>query len=421
MNNPPLHRIFLLYCFILCSLCLCGETAFAADWTFTPSATLSQSYDSNFRFLITPAPGTTKDDFITSFNPVLTVVGETEQNRFQLDTINSAQSYVKNPSFDTVNTNTIATLSDSWCPTFSTSETFTFMHDYTLENQLEASGIVTKMTERFAYNTGFSAKYNVTESFDLIASANYGVITYPSNVLPGSETAQGSISPVWTLTPADSIGLQSTFSSTDYGEQVGINSTSIRSISESIFWQRAMSDTLNFKLAGGYYYSMIDEQIPAIVKVLKPPPPHDILGDLQISSAPGGSTFSADITKNWTERLSTIFSAGKQQYNDASGNSYDSMYFGGITTYKLSELTTFNFIARYNTNSELSKGGSKIDYYIIMPSIERSLSENLLVRLSGSYEFEMENVGTVNSSENLDRYRIWVDLTYKWPRFLANH
>jgi len=408
--------LFTVYCSLLCilSVCAVNRDAFAADWSFTPSVSLSQSYDSNFRFIETPVPGTTKGDFVTSLTPVLSVSGETEQTKFQFDTTTNAQSYIENPKFDIINENATASLTELWSQRFSTSVNFGLIHDSTLNEQLEASGIITQWAERYVYTLGLGAKYDLSESLSLAVSGLAADTIFPAGTSPNSDLYQGTITPTWAVTPKDNVGLSTNFSDTDYTTTTSA-ATTIKSITESLFWQRQMSDTLRFKLSGGYYFSMIDFTVPAIEFIRIPP--FLKLVNLPETATDGGLVYSADITKDWTERLSTTFSAGKQQYNDVNAQSFDSTYVSGTVSYKLSERTTFNFMARYNTNDQLSPGNSTIDYYILSPSIETSLTENLLVRLSGSYEYETETPGNVN----LDRYRTWVDLTYKWPRFFASH
>ncbi len=403
------RRMWILLFTVHCSLFTVFYDAFAADWSFTPSVTLSQSYDSNFRFLMTPTPGTTKDDFITTLTPVLSVTGETEQTKFQFDTVTSGQSYLLNPRFDIINTNTTSSLTESWSERFSTSVNVGLIHDSTLQQQLESSGIVTLLTERYLYTFGLGGKYDLTESLNLTASGLFAQSIYPSGALPDSNVYQGTITPIWTITPRDSIGLSSNFSDTEY--DIG---TTINTITETLYWQRQMTDTLSFKLSGGYYFAMLDFSIPALEFI----PPSSIRRvNLPGSATDSGVVFGVDLKKDWSERFSTTFSAGNQQYNDVSANSYDSTFISGTAQYKLSEVTTFNFAARYNMNNEISQGGTNIDYYIINPSIERNITENLLLRLSGSYERESQS----SSIFNVDRYRTWVDLTYKWPRFLASH
>ncbi len=210
LNANP-YKLELLFLCVLCLLAV-DPNAFAADWSFTPSATLSQSYDSNFRFIATPPPpGTTKGDFITSFTPVVSVTGETEETKFQFDTVTSAQSYFENPQFDIVNTNTTTSLTESWSPRFSTSANLGLLHDSTLEDQLQASGIVTQKVERYVFSGGLGAQYALNESLNLIASGLLAKTSYPSGALPDSDVYQATITPIWAITPRDNIGLSTIF------------------------------------------------------------------------------------------------------------------------------------------------------------------------------------------------------------------
>jgi hypothetical protein len=189
----------------------------------------------------------------------------------------------------------------------------------------------------------------------------------------------------------------------------------MKTITETLFWERSLSEILNLKLSGGYYFTTLGFTIPELKFI--PVPPHLVRVNVPATANNGGSVFGADLKKDWTERFSTAFSAGKQQYNDVNAQSFDSTFLSATANYKLSERTTANFLARYNLNSEISQGNTKIDYYILSPSIERNLTENFVLRLSASYEYESQT----NPKSVLDRYRTWVDLTYKWPRFLASH
>ena len=266
------------------------------------------------------------------------------------------------------------------------------------------------MTERYLYTFGLGGKYDLSESLSLAVSGLAADTIFPSGTLPNSDVYQGTITPIWAVTPKDNIGLSSNFSYTDYSI-----ATTIRSVTETLFWQRQMTDTLSFKLSGGYYYTMIDFTTPALEFI--PTPPFRRFVNLPETATDSGFVFGADLTKDWSERFSTVLSAGKQQYNDVDARSFDSTFISCTARYRLSEVTTLNFLARYNTNDQLSQGSLTVDYYILSPSIETNLTENLLVRLSGSYEYETQTPGNVN----LDRYRTWVDLTYKWPRFFASH
>ncbi len=410
-----------LFAAILCALsmtCLWSGSAvnaFAADWSFTPSATLSQAYDSNFRFLATPVRGATRGDSITTLSPVLSVTGATETTTLQFDTVTAGQAYFKNPKFDTVNTNTTASLTEQWSPRFSTVASVGLIHDTTLEDQLLTSGIVSQKTERYLFNFGLSGKYALSESLNLIASGVFAKAIYPSGTLPGSDVYQATITPVWAVSARDNIGLSSNYAHTGYSSYANGNAVVVETLTEMLYWERLWTETLTCKLSGGYYSSNVDYSVRALEVI--PKPPYLVPVNLPVTTQSGNPAFGADLKKDWSEQLSTTLSAGRQQYNDAIGRAFNSTFISGTASYKLSELTTVSLLARYNTNSQAAQAIEQIDYYIISPSIERYLTENLVVRLSGSYEYESQT----NPVINLDRYRTWVDITYKWPRFLASY
>ncbi|MFZ0931554.1 MAG: outer membrane beta-barrel protein [Syntrophobacteraceae bacterium] len=401
----------------LCPLSAVNRDAFAADWSFNPSATLTQTYDSNFQFIATPLPGITKSDFITSFTPVVSVTGQSEQTTFQFDTTTSGLAYLQNPTYDTVSTNTTASLAEAWSPLLSTSASFGLIHDYTLENSLQESGIITPYTEHYLFNFGLGAQYALSESLNLTASGQFVKNIYPSSpssaTLPESENYQGTITPVWAVSARDNIGFSSNFSDTAYS-----NATTEKTVTESLFYQRLVTDSVSLKLTGGYYFAMLDfvALTPELVETIGPVKVFRLV-NLPETGTSGGFVFGVDLKKDWSEKFSTALSAGRQEYNDVEARSFASTSISGTAIYKLSELTTFNFNARYNTNAQITQGNLTIDYYTVSASIERNLTENLLVRLSGEYDYEIQS----SSILNLDKYRTWIDLTYKWPRFLSSH
>ena len=393
------------FAFFVPILIFCNNV-FAVDWSFSPSATLSQTYDSNFRFRSTPVPGTSKDDFITSLSPVVSVTGETEATKFQFDTVTTGQVYIKNPKFDTINTNSTASLTEAWSQRLTTSANVGLVHDWTLEDQLQTSGIITEKTERFAFNFGLGSKYGLNESLNLETSGQYFRTIYPEGTLPDSDVYQGTITPVWAITPRDNIGFGSNFSHTEYDI-----STRISTVTEMLYWERTLTESLIFKLSGGYYFTILD------FKTRTPK------FELSETDHDNGFAFGLDVKKNWSERFTTTFSAGSQQYNDVNARSFDSTFFSISARYRLSEVTAVNFNARYNLNDQISRGSEEINYYILSPSIERNLTENLIIRVAGSYENEADRdiPGSPGSKVYLDRYRTWAELTYKWPRFLSSH
>jgi len=424
---------------LLCVLCASAPNVRAADWSFTPSVTLSESYNSNYQFTTTPLPGTTKSDFITSITPVFSITGTTENTIFTFDTVTPAQAYIKNPKYDTIDTDTTTSLTEIWSPRFSTTESLVFAHNQTLEQQLQASGIVARRTDQYQFTYGLNCTYGMSETVNLIVSGTYARSIYPSGQLPDSDVYQATIMPVWSFSPRSDIGLSSSLAYSDYSGGSGLTSsgaetgsggtagsgTTIKSATEMLIFDRNFSETMSLKLGAGYYLSSL-RFIALTPELIQPFPPFPfyklVFVPKPAKATEGGFVFSADLKKDWSERFSTTLSAGRQQFNDVNANSFDSTFLSETASYRLSEVTTVNFTAKYNMNDQLSGSGQKIDYYIINPDIQRNLTENLTVKLAGSYEHEFtSSSGIGTTASNLGRYCTWVELIYRWPRFLATH
>lgn len=419
LYSNPLGRLDISKCLltavIIVSALLFRNCALAADWSFSPSVTLSEKYNSNLTFSSVSGPGIPKGDFITSLQPVISITGKTEQTKFTFDTTTTAQKYLNNPKFDTIDTNTYTSLTRLWSPRFSTDVNFRLMHDYTLENALETSGIVTQRAERFQYNFGAGFKYALSETLHLEARSTYTDTNYPSHPvnLPDYHIYQGSITPVWSITPKDDIGLSSSFSSQEYPSF----SAHIDTLTEMLYWKRLLSPTMNLTLSGGYYFTWTGF-VTRVTQFI--PPSFFVIVTKPGSGSDSGPAAAVNLKKDWSERLSTNFFASKQQYDDEYARSFDKISVGSSARYGLSELTTAYFRISYDMDDQTSQGTEKIDYVNISPSIERKLTRNLAARLSGSYELETySNLGV--PGVDVDRYSVWVDLIYKWPRLLATH
>lgn len=397
-------------------LIFCWNTALAVDWSLTPSVTLSEQYDSNVRFSKGPVPNGSKSDFITNLIPVISVTGETEQTKFRFDTTTTAQAYVNNPHYDTINTDTKAVLTRQWTPRFSTDTNFGFIHDWTLEDQLQQAGIRTVRTERFRYDGGMGAKYAMSESWMLAVGGRAGQTDYPSGSLPNLLTAGGSITPVWAVNAKNNIGLSSSFDHADFK-----NTSTIDNFSEMLYWENLVNETTSFKLGAGYQFTTIDFKTRVPIFVI-PGLPFYYFAEKPVTAHESSPVFIASLKKDWTERFSTNLMASAEEYNDANARSFQKTSFRGSARYLLSELTTLGFDAAYDFNTQTAQGDEQINYYSLTPSIQRNLSESFILTLAGSYEHQTDkDFGVVGTEASVERFRTWAQLTYKWPRFFASH
>ncbi len=389
--------------------------SFGADWSFSPSLTLSEMYDSNLIFSSTPAPGVPMGDFITSLQPVLSITGETRRTRFEFDTVTTGKKYVENPRFDTIDTNTYTSLTESWSPRFSTDANFRFIHDYTLESELETSGIVTQMAERYQYNAGGGVKYALTQTLNLEVNGGYIDTIYTTHPagLPDYHVYQGTVMPVWGITPRMEIGLSTTFIRQDYPAF----SADINTVTEMFYWKRLLSPTMDLDVSAGYYFTWTSFVTQVIQYI---PPALPVLVTRPGSGSDSGPAAAAHLKKDWSQRFSTTLLASKTEYDDTYARSFDKISVGFTARYRLSQLTTVYFSATYDMDNQISQGNGKINYIDIGPSIEKRISENLTARLRGSYELETYS-NFSGPGVDVDRYCVWIELTYKWPGFWANH
>ena len=90
------------------------------------------------------------------------------------------------------------------------------------------------------------------------------------------------------------------------------------------------------------------------------------------------------------------------------------MYVGTGIRYGVTDLTTVNCDLRYDYNNEIAQGTQQTDYVRVTPSIDRKLTKDLSLRLSGSYEVELQDVA--DDSQNTDRFRAWIELFWQLPR-----
>lgn len=388
---------------------LCSQTTHAADWAFNPSVTVSEQHDSNIRLL--PNDSQSKEsDFITSFTPALSLARDTELTSFKIDSSTSVLKYTDNPRFDTIDTAFKGSLAIKWSPRFSTEANIAFVHDTTLEDQLEQAGIRTIKAERYRYEFGAGAKYALTEKISLLVSGSGGQSLYPSGEVEDQVTSRIRLVPAWALSERDTIGLESSFTYREF--EKGLR---IYNISEIIFLQRLLSETLSFSFGLGYQFQTTESALRTALMTS--------LDGLVLTGRPETKTDGTpiavtEVKKDWSERFSTTVTAGRQQYTDVDGQSFESNFVGGIATYLVSERVTFKFSARYYSNTEIDQGGRKIDYFVLAPLMERKITANLGISLRAAYERELcDNHG---NDTRADRYRTWIELTYRWPRVFAS-
>jgi len=387
----------------------------AADWAFSPSISISERYDSNINFSFQNQ----EDDFITYVTPVFTITGETEKSKFRSDSTVTLEKYFKHTRYDDIEYDFNNVLSHQLTERFSAEAGAHFAKDTTLDTQLDQSGLSAERADRFLFDFGLEEKYAISERLTASVSEGGGTVLYPDGQFPDTSSWRLGSDLGYLLTPRDTLHLSLSYWTTDYTytseEVLPVEASLTSTLQEIILWERAMSETTSLRLGVGYRMTWTE----SFRRTLELDPDFGLRSIKEkVDNQDGGLVFLSALEKVWSERFSTEFSAGKEQYSSADGQSFDHTYGAVTLKYAISEVTTANGTLRFDHN--VAGGGSdeERDYLKFAPSIERRLSTNLSLKLAGSYEKQLRN--TSGFEQDGDRHQVWVQLTYRLPRFLTN-
>lgn len=395
-----------------------GAPGIAADWAFSPSLRVSETYDSNINFQFRDRQG----DFISSIKPSFLLTGRTEQDQVSLESIINGMVYVDNNELDRVETFNHASWIRQWSPRFSSDLGATFIKTTTLESQLQEAGIRAVLADQ--YHTSFRAKgtYLLTEVLSVTWGGNAGQTWYPDKEfnLPDFYSAAGNLTIAWKSSDFDTFGLDNAYAFKHYSaylEDAYVDSQDVQYFRPGLYWEHAFSETTSLLLGAGYRRTQIEVTYSYPVLLFIPPSRFAIVNKTFTATTGDDSyDFWATLKKRWSERLTSSFSTGRDQYSDVSGYTYDHMYSGMNITYALSELTNLGLDLRYDYNSGIEEGLRETNYFRVTPSIDRKLNKDLTLRLSGSYQYQTEKYA---STETADRFLTLVELVWQLPRLLA--
>lgn len=405
---------------ILASLLLCGSgLARAADWALSPSVSLSSTYDSNTDFRFEDQEG----DFITSVKPRFVVIGQTEQDRFNLDTTLNGMVYVKNDQLDRVETSNSASWTRQWSSRFSSDLGTAFIKTTALESQLEEAGIRSILADQ--YNTSFRAKgnYVFSERCSVSLAGTAGRTWYPDKQFPDTDSALGNLTLTWKHSPLDTFGMETIYSLKHYSGYTdsAVSSQNVQFIRPGLYWEHSFSETMSLLVGAGYRLTGTELKYYVPVLELIPPDRYRLTGRLVTSTSTSSSyDFWATLKKSWSERLSSNLSAGRDQYSDTDGETYNHMFVGTGLSYRLSELTLLGLDLRYDYNSGMDGGLRETHYFQVTPTVARKLTRDLTLRLGGCWQVQTEQYALPGRTETADRFLAWVELVWELPRLVAS-
>ena len=389
-------------------LMLCIGDAFAVDWSLSPSVSVSELYDSNINFSFQDK----QSDFITAMKPRFLVSGQTDQDQLNLDSTLVGMIYVDNSQLDRFETYNDGSWVRQWSSRFSTDFGGNFIKTTALESQLQEAGIRTILADQYIYNVRGKGSYALTEVLSLSLGGSAGQTWYPDKQFPDSDNALGNLNLAWKSSEFDTIGLDCAYS---YRHYLDTSTDTVQFVRPGLYWERALGETTTLLLGAGYRFT----SIKYFNYIFQFEPPDQVrLVKKWTTDTKSTYDFLATLKTSWTDRLSSSFIAGRDQYSDVDARTYDHMYVGTGVRYGLTDLTTVNCDVRYDYNNEIAQGTQQTDYVRVTPSIDRKLTKDLSVRLSGSYEYERQDVA--DNRQNADRFRAWIELFWQLPRLLES-
>ena len=400
----------------LCLSLFFGGVTRAADWSFSPGIEASEEYNDNVLF----TEKDTLEDFVTSIKPSMQLLGKTEQTKLQFDSTIIDENYKRYGHLNTINTNNKFSLDHQWSPKFLTTLTGTFRKDDILETELERAGQVRTRGTRYQHGFDLSGTYALSDVLSLTMGGGETFSRYRKGQYPDLNLWQVNVNPVWAINPRDRVGLFINYYKADYKDI-----STIKTSTNSLYWRRDLSDTTYFVLAAGYRFTWSKTRY-GVQKIRFSVDPDtglfivDLVEEKQTDEEEdSGFTFDFELNNDWTDRFSTVINAGKEHYDAVDARGIDRKYIRMTLKYRLSETVSSNCRLGYDRTSEETSGGEDTDYFRIAPYLSWKITENLSLRLNGSYEYSQEK--TKSRDSDRDRFRGWITISYKYPRLLANH
>jgi hypothetical protein len=395
--------------FSLASLLLHGSPPRAADWTVTPSLSITGEYNDNLLF----SRNNTLHDFITRVSPRFEGRRDAETSRMSFDVALDGEKYALNPDLDTIDGRARVSWLRQWTPRLQTSLNGLLARDQTLNTELEEIGVVSPREERNRVGGDAGAAYALTERWSLGGSLLARYDQYPDGRSPDLAVIQGTINPARQVTERDTAGLVLAASRADYE-----NNTLDRTVSAGISWERKLSETDRFSIQAGYRYTSLDQDVPFLRLVRNPDGTARLgIGLRSEHFTDDGFTFSARLEREWTPRLRTSLAAGRDHTNTSSATSVDRNYVRTTTLFRLTERTTLRAELGYDYTTELGAVEENEHYFRGAPSVSWQVTPHWTLTAGGSYEYSREdNKNRPADLQSRDRFRTWISLSTSWPR-----
>jgi len=411
--NSCTRLLALLFLVLLFSFSqdLAGQKAFAADWSTDLILKGKTEYNDNVLF----SRSDEIEDFVLHGITKIKIKGRTERTHFLLDSSVHGEKYIDHDYLDTVNTLNYLTLDHMWTERFNTKIKAHFHKDKTLQQELEAAGQPSRWGTRYRYGSELSGSYAMTEKLNITLGGGPNYYDYVDNQYPNLLLWRAFFDNSWTITQRNLVGSRISYDDADYE-----NSTTVRTLSGTVYYQRRWSERTDITLGAGYrhtwtkYYSyflvpvsLIDGRLAYIVEKEK------------ISDSEDGFIFNASLNHRWSQRLTYYLAAGREHYNAVDARSIDRTFVRTRLKYAITERMDLGLRFHYDKTQDDLSNGRDNDNIMVAPFVSWALSEHLKLKVATSYRYNKEKLRL--NKYHRKRFKGWVSLTWELPRIFANH
>ncbi|MBW1644906.1 MAG: outer membrane beta-barrel protein [Deltaproteobacteria bacterium] len=282
-----------------------------------------------------------------------------------------------------------------------------FIKDTTLESELRETGLVNYRENRYRYNVGGGATYQLNELSSLALNYTYSKTNYhgDENIDYDAHTVVGQFNrllasqrDVVTLQPYYNYYDSSVSTVNNYGCQLG--------------WNHRFSETLEFTAFGGARYTHTRYDQWERWRLPGPYPIYILVKERETDGNWGGV---ADVTVKKTGELwwGTLEYSHDLSYG-SNGETLKHDRFSCRAGYRLTPRLRASLSAAFSwSKSDDEYSDEDSEYYHLQPGLSYNLTENH--RLGLSYRYAHVYDKTLRHDQKYDRNRVWLTLTFRFP------
>ena len=389
------YRILLLNILIMIGI---GSVpcAWGADVTLTPKIDLTGQYDDNVAF---QRGDKKEEDYLYQIQPAITFDYKTEINRLVAEGILDYQNYINNDNLNAFNTTCKLEGDSNFTELLTLFADLKYVRDNTLESQLEEEGKVQKRQDRDRYDLRGGLFFNLTELIRVGGDYRYRQTNYEEDFPEDyNDDVVSFIYNQRLRNQLDSLTFRTSYAFREVRDK---ETDTYRAL---FGWVREFSETFRFGASIGarfteqYEYNSNTER--------QKDDTTGLLADF-------------NFTKD-TEIMRTNLNYHLDQVSVAEGEERDVHSFNIKLDRNITERFRVGINLKYYLSSNINKN-SKDDnsqFYEINPNITYNLTEYHTVGLFYSYQHEFDDSNKNNDPKNADRNRVWVTLSFNFPRKL---